>query len=37
LFTDKLEKLTISVQPPKMTPDDQKKRMEANQSAQDAK
>lgn len=36
-FTAKLNKLTISVEPPKLTPDDEKKLMEANQSGQDAK
>jgi len=36
-FTSKLEKLTISVEPPKLTPDDEKKLMEAYRSGQDAK
>ena len=35
-FTGKIDKLTISVEPPKLTPDDEKKLMEASQSGQDA-
>jgi hypothetical protein len=36
-FTGKLNKLTISLEPPKLTPADEKKLMEAEQSGQDAK
>jgi hypothetical protein len=36
-FTGKLNKLTISVEPPKLTPEDEKKLSEARRSAQDAK
>lgn len=36
-FTGKLNKLTISVEPPKLTPEDEKKLAEARRAAQDAK
>ncbi|MGR9371401.1 arylsulfatase [Rhizobium leguminosarum] len=36
-FTGKLNRLSISVEAPKLTPEDQRKLVEANQSAQDAK
>jgi arylsulfatase len=36
-FTGKLNKLTISVEPPKLTPDDEKKLSDAYRAAQDAK
>ena len=36
-FTGKLNKLTISVEPPTLTPEDEKKLSEANRAAQDAK
>jgi arylsulfatase len=36
-FTGKLNKLTISVEPPKLTPEDQRKLQEAQRAAQDAK
>jgi arylsulfatase len=36
-FTGKLNKLTISVEPPKLTPDDEKKLRDAQRAAQDAK
>ena len=36
-FTGKLNKLTISVEPPKLTPEDEKKLSEASRAAQDAK
>jgi arylsulfatase len=35
-FTGKLNKLTISVEPPKLTPDDEKKLSDAHRAAQDA-
>ena len=36
-FTGKLNKLTISVEPPKLTPEDEKKLRDAQRAAQDAK
>jgi len=36
-FTGKINKLTVSVEPPKLTPEDVKKLEEANRAAQDAK
>ena len=36
-FTGKLNKPTISVEPPKLTPEDEKKLSEASRAAQDAK
>ena len=36
-FTGKLNKLTISVEPPKLTPEDQKKLADGARAAQDAK
>jgi len=35
-FTGKIDKLTISIEPPKLTPDDQKKLSDAYRAAQDA-
>jgi hypothetical protein len=35
-FTGKINKLSISVEPPKLTPDDVKKLSDANRAAQDA-
>jgi hypothetical protein len=35
-FTGKISKLTISLDPPRLTPDDEKKLMEAYRAAQDA-
>jgi hypothetical protein len=35
-FTGKIDKLTISVEPPKLTPDDVKKLEAADRAAQDA-
>ena len=35
-FTGKIDKLTIAVEPPKLTEDDKKKLMEASRAAQDA-
>jgi hypothetical protein len=35
-FTGKIDKLTFAIEPPKLTPDDQKKLMEAARSAGDA-
>jgi hypothetical protein len=34
-FTGKIDKLTISIEPPKLTEDDQKKLLEAEHAAQD--
>lgn len=36
-FTGKINKLTVSVEPPKLTPDDEKKLADAYRAAQDAK
>jgi hypothetical protein len=36
-FTGNLNKLTISVEPPKLTPEDEKKLQDAQRAAQDAK
>jgi arylsulfatase len=36
-FTGKLNKLTISVEPPNLTAEDEKKLLEASRAAQDAK
>jgi arylsulfatase len=36
-FTGKISKVTVSVEPPKLTPDDVKKLEAANRAAQDAK
>jgi arylsulfatase len=36
-FSGKINKLTIAIDPPKLTPDDVKKLEEANRAAQDAK
>jgi arylsulfatase len=36
-FTGKIDKLTVSVEPPKLTPEDQKKLADAERAAQDAK
>ncbi|MGE5201521.1 MAG: arylsulfatase [Acidobacteriota bacterium] len=36
-FTGKIDKLTISLEPPKLTPEDEKKLMDAFRAAQDAK
>jgi arylsulfatase len=36
-FTGKIDKLTVSVKPPKLTPEDQKKLADAERAAQDAK
>jgi hypothetical protein len=35
-FTGKIDKLTFAIEPPRLTPDDQKKLMEAARSAGDA-
>ena len=35
-FTGKIDKLTIAVEPPMLTPEDEKKLMEAYRAAQDA-
>jgi hypothetical protein len=35
-FTGKIDKLTITVEPPKLTPEDLKKLEAANRAAQDA-
>jgi arylsulfatase len=37
VFTGKIDKLTISVEPPKLTPEDEKKLRDAQRAAQDAK
>ena len=36
-FTGKISKLTIAVEPPKLTPEDEKKLAEAERAAQDAR
>jgi hypothetical protein len=36
-FTGKIDKVTISIEPPKLTPADEKKLMDAEASAADAK
>jgi arylsulfatase len=36
-FTSKIDKLTITIEPPKLTPEDEKKLIDAERAAQDAK